>query len=135
MQIFPRVKWYNQYAGAVAEWLPLWCMVAVRCRGGSRESIRSGGAGVRIEDFYVSPQWRRKRELILRRDGYRCQECRRYGRITQANTVHHIQHLEDRPDLALVSSNLVSLCRACHAKAHPEKGGARPGSGEGQMLR
>ena len=90
---------------------------------------------VKLEDFYVSPQWRKKRELILRRDGYRCQECRRYGRITQANTVHHIKHLEDRPDLALVSSNLVSLCRACHAKAHPEKGGARPGSGGEQMSR
>lgn len=90
---------------------------------------------MKIEDFYNSSQWRRKRELILRRDGYRCQECKRFGRITPAVTVHHIQHLEDRPDLALVSSNLISLCRACHAKAHPEKGGARPGSGEGQMLR
>ena len=86
-------------------------------------------------EFYRSPKWLHKRDLILRRDGYRCQECKRYGRITQATTVHHILHLEDRPDLALTSSNLVSLCQACHAKAHPEKGGARPGSGEGRMLR
>lgn len=85
---------------------------------------------MKIEEFYNSPQWRRKRELILRRDGYRCQECKRYGRITPAVTVHHIHHLEDRPDLALVSSNLVSLCRQCHNAKHPEKGGARPGSGE-----
>lgn len=90
---------------------------------------------MRIEDFYLSSQWRRKRELILRRDGYRCQECRRYGRITQATTVHHIQHLEDRPDLALVSSNLVSLCMKCHNLAHPEKGGARPGGGGEQSRR
>ena len=87
------------------------------------------------KDFYNSSQWRRKRELILRRDGYRCQECRRYGRITAATQVHHIQHFEDRPDLALTNSNLVSLCLKCHNKAHPEKGGARPGSGEGQMFR
>lgn len=86
-------------------------------------------------EFYHSSKWLHKRDMILRRDGYRCQECKRYGRITQAVTVHHIQHLEDRPDLALVSGNLISLCRACHAKAHPEKGGARPGSGEGNILR
>lgn len=75
-----------------------------------------------FEEFYDSPQWRHKRELILRRDNYLCQECKRYGRIRQANTVHHIQHLEERPDLAFVNSNLVSLCLPCHNKAHPEKG-------------
>lgn len=77
-------------------------------------------------DFYHSSKWLRKRELILRRDGYRCQECKRYGRIRQASTVHHIKHLEDYPELALVSSNLISLCAACHSKSHPEKGGVRP---------
>ena len=81
-------------------------------------------------EFYRSPKWLHKRDLILRRDGYRCQECKRYGHITQATTVHHILHLEDRPDLALTSSNLVSLCQACHNRKHPEKGGQRPGSGE-----
>jgi len=121
---------YNLYAGAVpgnGRRSRVWVL---RRRDAVREHTTERRGRVQIDAFYASPQWRRKRELILRRDGYRCQECRRYGRITQATTVHHIQHLEDRPDLALVSSNLVSLCRACHAKAHPEKGGARPGSGE-----
>lgn len=71
--------------------------------------------------FYDSPHWRKLREAILRRDGYRCRECARYGRLRQATTVHHIQHLEDRPDLAYEPENLVSLCAACHARAHPEK--------------
>ena len=71
--------------------------------------------------FYDSPHWRRLREAILRRDGYRCRECARFGRIRQATTVHHIQHLEARPDLAYEPDNLVSLCAACHARAHPEK--------------
>lgn len=88
------------------------------------------GCSMTSYEFYRSPKWLHKRDLILRRDGYRCQECKRYRRITQATTVHHILHLEDRPDLALTSSNLVSLCQACHNRKHPEKGGQRPGSGE-----
>lgn len=78
-----------------------------------------------IEDFYQSKAWKRKREWILRRDGYRCQDCKRYGRMRQATTVHHIKHLDQYPELALTSSNLVSLCDACHNKRHPEKGGRR----------
>lgn len=76
-------------------------------------------------DFYTSKRWIKKREMILRRDGYMCQMCKRYGRRVQATTVHHIEHYEDRPDLALVNSNLISLCAACHNKQHPEKGTGR----------
>lgn len=83
---------------------------------------------MKIDEFYRSSKWLHKRELILRRDGYRCQRCKRYGRITQANTVHHIQHLEDRPDLALTSSNLISLCARCHMEVHPEKHKGQPGA-------
>lgn len=77
------------------------------------------------ESFYKSKAWEKKRAAILRRDAYRCQWCKRYGKMVQATTVHHIQHLEDRPDLALSPDNLVSLCSKCHNKAHPEKGGAK----------
>lgn len=75
--------------------------------------------------FYNSKAWVKRRAVILRRDGYICQWCKRYGRMTQASVVHHIQHLEDRPDLALNPENLISLCAKCHNKAHPEKGGAK----------
>ena len=76
-------------------------------------------------EFYNSRAWAMKRQAILRRDGYMCRECKRYGRMREAVTVHHIQHLEDRPDLALADENLVSLCMACHNKAHPEKAAER----------
>lgn len=93
--------------------------VMVKRRG---EAGRQGGFGV---DFYTSKRWLKKRENILRRDGYMCQRCKRYGRRVEATTVHHIEHYDERPDLALVDSNLISLCAACHNKQHPEKGGGR----------
>lgn len=89
---------------------------------GIGEAGRQGGFGV---DFYTSKRWLKKRENILRRDGYMCQRCKRYGRKVEATTVHHIEHYDERPDLALVDSNLISLCAACHNKQHPEKGGGR----------
>ncbi len=75
--------------------------------------------------FYDSAAWKRTRERTLRRDKYMCVECRRYGRMREAVDVHHIKHLEDAPELALDPRNLISLCRACHNRQHPEKGGSR----------
>jgi len=82
-----------------------------------------------LERFYRSSAWKHKRVAILKRDKYQCRECRRYGRITEATTVHHIKHLDDCPELALTDSNLVSLCAVCHDKAHPEKAAARNKAG------
>ena len=79
-----------------------------------------------LEKFYDSPIWKRRRESILKRDGYLCQNCKRYGRLRPAQTVHHIQHLDEHPELAFTPSNLISLCNDCHNKAHPEKGGGFP---------
>lgn len=70
---------------------------------------------------YKSSHWKRKREQILRRDNYLCQWCRRYGRIAEASTVHHIKHVDEYPELAYEDANLISLCTGCHNKAHPEK--------------
>lgn len=78
-----------------------------------------------MTSFYNSKNWKRAKASALRRDSYLCQDCKKYGRMRQADTVHHIKHLEDHPELALNLSNLVSLCNACHNKRHPEKGGHR----------
>lgn len=79
------------------------------------------------EEFEGSYIWQRKRQKILLRDGYLCAECKRYGRKdkngqpVRAVLVHHIREYEDAPELALVDSNLVSLCAACHNRAHPDR--------------
>lgn len=73
--------------------------------------------------FYKSKKWKEKRKAMLRRDEYLCRECRRYGKSTSATTVHHIIPIDQRPDLALASRNLISLCEACHNKMHDRNTG------------
>lgn len=81
------------------------------------------------QEHYNSAKHKRWREKVLHRAGYLCEECRRYGRTdaqglpVAATTAHHIQHLEDRPDLAYTVANGRALCASCHNAAHPEKGG------------
>lgn len=63
-------------------------------------------------DIYLySKEWKLKRDLVLKRDKYICQECK----VNQAIDVHHLNYdrlfnekLED----------LLSLCRECHFKIH-----------------
>ncbi len=71
--------------------------------------------------FYKTVKWIKKRGKVLRRDNYECRECKRYGKTTPADTVHHIYPLEFYPLLRLVTINLLSLCNTCHNKMHDRK--------------
>ncbi len=82
--------------------------------------------------FYDSPEWKHKRAEILERDHFECVHCRAHGRYTRAVIVHHVQHLEYAPELALsdtytdgrgaVHRQLISVCRDCHESVcHPER--------------
>lgn len=67
---------------------------------------------------YKGPRWTHKRAAILRRDSYWCQYCERYGRITEATTVHHIMPAEYFKEYQFESWNLTSLCTSCHNEMH-----------------
>lgn len=73
------------------------------------------------KSFYKSKEWKAKRKEILKRDNKECQKCKSRGKYYKAETVHHIKHLKEHPELALTDSNLISLCYACHNQEHPEK--------------
>ena len=59
--------------------------------------------------------YERLRELVLRRDGWRCQSCG-----TMANLeVHHKEfRSHSGPD---AEENLITLCHGCHTLAHSNK--------------
>ena len=80
--------------------------------------------------FYIWSRWLNIRREVLSLDKNECQLCRsKYHRYRKADTVHHVNHFRDRPDLALEiwykdpvthkkKRNLVSLCHGCHEEVH-----------------
>ena len=80
------------------------------------------------DPYYTRKRHRKWREDVIRRAGYLCEECKRYGRTDEngqpiiATTAHHIKPRELYPELQYDVRNGRALCEACHNKAHPEKG-------------
>lgn len=55
------------------------------------------------------------------RDGYLCQEAKRYGKSVPATTVHHIYPVETHPELKWEKWNLVSLSTENHNRMHERR--------------
>lgn len=70
------------------------------------------------DPFYKSTRWEHLRERVMRRDGYRCRECIRFGKFNQGEMVHHAVPREDFPELQWEPWNLVTLCNQCHDRMH-----------------
>lgn len=68
--------------------------------------------------IYDTKRWELKRETILRRDKYQCQECKRYGKIRLGKHVHHVYPREIYPEYQWSSWNLITLCQECHNSMH-----------------
>ncbi|WP_123631657.1 HNH endonuclease [Salinisphaera orenii] len=61
---------------------------------------------------YRDKRWPALRLAAKRRDGWRCVQCSRRGRLE----VDHIRAVRDAPELAFEMSNLQTLCGSCHAR-------------------
>lgn len=74
-----------------------------------------------LKKFYDSALWKHKRNEIRQRDNYECQECKRKGKYSRAQNVHHLKEVKDRPDLALTDDNLECVCIRCHNAVHDKR--------------
>lgn len=72
---------------------------------------------------YYGAKWKRKRERILRMDGYKCQIAKRYGRTEEAVVVHHIYPADEYPEWAWCDWNLISVSLATHNQLENRKTG------------
>ena len=74
------------------------------------------------KDFYHSQAWKSCRDNYLKQKHGLCENCMRRGIYTPADTVHHIVHLTPQnitdPTISLSTSNLMAVCRDCHAELH-----------------
>lgn len=79
-----------------------------------------------LDAFYHTSEWRKLRKRVLEFDRHECQICKAKGRYRKAVIVHHVKHLDERPDLALEmfdefgNRQLVSVCKHCHEELHPD---------------
>ncbi len=85
-----------------------------------------------VHRFYDTTEWRRLTRKVSAKDNNECQLCKARGRYRRADLVHHINHVKDRPDLALSEyykdadgkrqRNLISVCKECHETVcHPDR--------------
>lgn len=72
----------------------------------------------KADPFYNSDRWKHLRQCILRRDGFMCQDSKRYGKMVQAEVVHHIFPRETFPEYQWAEWNLISLSNKAHEAMH-----------------
>lgn len=65
-------------------------------------------------------RWRKIRKTYITAHPL-CEECKRQGKITPAEEVHHIKPLSDGGTHDY--ENLMSLCKSCHSKITAKEGG------------
>ena len=71
-----------------------------------------------MKSFYDTRRWEMLRQSVLRRDGYMCQDRKRYGKMVQATQVHHIFPREQFPQFQWCAWNLIALCNDAHNEMH-----------------
>jgi 5-methylcytosine-specific restriction protein A len=73
---------------------------------------------LKYTEFYRSKEWDKVRKARLALDTGLCQKCKKEGKITIADMVHHKVEIKDDWDKRLDIDNLISLCNKCHNSIH-----------------
>lgn len=75
-----------------------------------------------METFYNSAKWRHKSARVMSHYNYIDQVQKRYGKMQQAELVHHALPLEDFPEYAYHKDNLIPVSRSTHRGLHNDDG-------------
>jgi 5-methylcytosine-specific restriction endonuclease McrA len=67
------------------------------------------------DDYLKSDDWKRKRALVLKRDGYKCVYCG-----SRATQVHHKKYAPQNIGREPIDW-LVAVCEPCHRKRHDKQ--------------
>ena len=67
---------------------------------------------------YKSKRWKKKRQIILKLDGYKDVIAKRYGKNIEATIVHHIYPAELYPEYQFENWNLISVSAKTHNTLH-----------------
>ena len=63
---------------------------------------------------YSDQRWYRRRDQIVRRDGYLCRRCESAERLH----VHHLFYIDDHKPWEYEQDALITYCQTCHDEAH-----------------
>jgi hypothetical protein len=66
------------------------------------------------DEYLKSDTWRKKRELVMNRDGHMCQACL----SKKAEHVHHLSYKHWKKEPLF---DLISVCKECHDSIHEKK--------------
>lgn len=81
------------------------------------------------DPFYRTTKWIKKRNRIMRKYSYECQESKRFGKSVQAEMIHHIYPREQYPELSFVDWNLLPLTNGKHNTFHDRENNSVIGQG------
>ena len=87
------------------------------------------------KEYLDTPKWDAKRNQRLAFDNYKCVKCKREGRESLADDVHHRTYRRLGNELL---EDLISVCRKCHEIVHGKKFGPDPKdypAGWGEFMR
>lgn len=80
--------------------------------------IRDKANEDKIRMFYVSNEWKKKRQEIIKLYDNHCVVCRVLARYTAGQDVHHIVPLIKDFNKRLDDNNLILVCVDCHRELH-----------------